>query len=139
MENVKMIFGPPGTGKTTKLLKVMEEELKKVSPDEIAFVSFTRKGSYEGKMKAKQKFHLSDTDLPYFRTLHSLAFQELGVNRQDMIDRNHYKDFSRALGMHFVGYYTEELKHNDDAYLFFDTLHRNNKRAASTFINQLDC
>jgi superfamily I DNA/RNA helicase len=138
MKNIEMIFGPPGTGKTTKLLDILENELKTYSPNEIAFVSFTRKGSYEGKDRAKQKFNLKDIDLPYFRTLHSIAFHELGLGRQDVIDRGYYKEFSHYMGMYFVGYYTEDLKHNDDAFLFFDILQRNNKKAAASFINNLN-
>lgn len=132
-----MIFGPPGTGKTTTLLNILEKELNTVKPHEIAFVSFTRKGSYEGKERACKKFNLSEENVPYFRTLHSLAFRTLGTKRHDMIDKGHYKEFSKALGMTFAGYYTEELKHNDDAYLFFDILQRNNKKAASKFATLL--
>lgn len=133
----KIIFGPPGTGKTTKLLSILEEELGRVKPEEIAFVSFTRKGSYEGKHRTIKKFKISEKRLPYFRTLHSMAFKELNMKRHNMIDKGHYRDFSKSMGMNFVGYYTEELKHNDDAYLFFDILQRNNPKIASGFINTL--
>lgn len=135
---VKLIYGPPGTGKTTKLLSILEEELKLVEPDEIAFVSFTKKGTYEGKSKAKEQFKLTNDDIPYFRTIHSLAFRSAGLNRSDMISKNHYRQFSDATGMRFSGYYTEDLRHDDDRYLFFHTLYRNNPKAADALLKDLN-
>ena len=46
------ILGPPGTGKTTRLLALLEKELETVPPKRIAFVSFTRRGTYEGAQRA---------------------------------------------------------------------------------------
>ena len=42
MPNVNIILGPPGTGKTENLLRIVDRELKNgTPPDRIAFVSFT--------------------------------------------------------------------------------------------------
>lgn len=135
---VNLIYGPPGTGKTTKLLSVLEEELKSVDPDKIAFVSFTRKGSYEGKNRAMEKFGFKSSDLPFFRTLHSLAFKDANLTRGEIISKFHYRQFSEATGMKFTGYYTEELKNDDDKYLFFDSLYRNNRDAADGLMGELN-
>ena len=44
MLNVKKYFGPPGTGKTTKLLGLVEKHLEEgVQPDQMAFISFSVK------------------------------------------------------------------------------------------------
>lgn len=135
---IKMIFGPPGTGKTTYLLNTLEKLLKTYSAEEIAFVSFTKKGTYEGKERAIKKFGFKENQTPYFRTLHSIAFKELDLKVSDVISKSDYKDFSHAMGMKFIGYYTEDLKHNDDAYLFFDQMYRNNKKMANRMLNFLD-
>jgi superfamily I DNA/RNA helicase len=136
--NVEIIYGPPGTGKTTKLLSILEHELEVLRPEEIAYVSFTRKGTYEGKERACQKFNLQTQQLPYFRTIHSLAFRALGMSRNDMISKEHYRQFSEALGMNFTGYYTEDLAHDDDRYLFFSKLYRNNPSIGESLVTDLN-
>jgi DNA helicase-2/ATP-dependent DNA helicase PcrA len=40
--------------------------------------------------------------------------------------------------MKFLGYYTEELQHNDDAYLFWDQMRRNNPVAAEKMTQDLE-
>jgi len=130
MNNLKMIFGAPGCGKTTYLITLLESLLQEYEPNEIAFVSFTRKGSYEGRDRAIEQFGFKEEDFPYFRTIHSIAFRELGVSKYEMISKRHYRDFSKAMGMNFLGYYTEDLINNDDKYLFFCSLYRNNPHMA---------
>lgn len=130
MNNINMIFGAPGCGKTTRLMQILEDELKENDPDKIAFVSFTKKGSYEGRDRAIRKFNYKEKDFPYFRTIHSLAFRSMGMSKYDVINSKNYKEFSKALGMNFVGYYTEDLVNNDDKYLFFESLRKNNIKTA---------
>jgi len=137
---IDIIFGPPGTGKTTKLLNILEDELKRHSPKEIAYVSFSRKGAYEGKDRALIKFpKYSESDFEYFRTLHSIAFRTLGIGKGMMITKNHYKMFGEKLGFKFSGYFTEDMQNTkDDAYLNYDILMRNNKDAAKKLLGTLE-
>lgn len=133
-----MIFGSPGTGKTTRLLEILEQELKTIEPDRVAFVSFTRKGAYEGKKRLMEKFGFSDDDLPFFRTLHSLAYQQLGLKKNQILSKWHYKKFSEAIGITFSGSYNSELENNNDRFLFYDSLQRNNATASENFLYDIN-
>lgn len=137
MKEIEMIFGAPGCGKTTYLIDLLKDILKENPPNRVAFVSFTRKGSYEGRDRAIEKFNYTKQNFPFFRTIHSLAFRDLGVSRYDMISQRHYKEFSDAMGMKFVGYYTEDFVNNDDKYLFYCSLERNNLKASNYLLNSL--
>ena len=45
-----VILGPPGTGKTTAILNLIEGELNNgTAPDKIGYFAFTKKASEEGK------------------------------------------------------------------------------------------
>lgn len=99
---MKIFLGPPGTGKTTRLLQVVEQELGAgVRPHEIAFVAFTRKAATEAKTRAMEKFGLQEDQLPFFRTLHSLAFRQLGLTPDEVMAPNDYAELGHAIGMHF--------------------------------------
>lgn len=100
-----IIIGPPGTGKTTRLLNILEDELKHVDPNKIAFVSFTRKGAYEARDRAIDIFNFNKHDLPYFRTLHSMAFRQEPC---EILSKKHYRELSDLLGLKFSGYSSQE-------------------------------
>jgi superfamily I DNA/RNA helicase len=99
---IEKIFGPPGSGKTTFLLDIVHMELENgVSPVKIGYFSFTRKAATEARDRAILKFpHLNkDTDFPWFRTLHSLAYRCLGVRTQDMMSPMDYRSFALESGI----------------------------------------
>jgi len=104
-----IVLGPPGTGKTHTLLEQVEKYLKNTDPDKIGYFAFTKKAANEAKTRAMDKFNYTEDDLPYFRTLHSLAFRKLGINRDQVMQKRHYEDLGRKLNL-FLDYneYDEE-------------------------------
>jgi DNA helicase-2/ATP-dependent DNA helicase PcrA len=103
-KDATILLGPPGTGKTTSLLNIMEHELQNgVKPHKIGFVSFTRKATFEAKERAAAKFGFNLDDLPYFRTIHSLAFTGMGLNRSQVMQRKDYLELGRVLNVEISG------------------------------------
>ena len=94
-----IVLGPPGTGKTTTLLNEVDKYLKNTDPDKIGFFSFTQKAAYEARDRAMKKFNFSEDDLPYFRTLHSLAFRRLGLKKEDVMQSKHYEDLGKKMNV----------------------------------------
>ena len=97
------IFGPPGTGKTTKLLDMVDQNLSSgIASSDIAFLAFTRKAANEAKERASLRFNLDPKkDLFYFRTLHSLALTLTDIRTEQVLQNEHYKELGDAIGVSF--------------------------------------
>jgi len=114
-----IVLGPPGTGKTTKLLSLVESYLESgVPPDRIGYFAFTRRAAQEAIDRACLKFNFSKKELPYFRTLHSLAFQQAGLNHSQVITSEKYQEIAEWLkiGKFFIGGVTEQGPYKDFGY-----------------------
>ena len=106
---IQVILGPPGTGKTTALLNLVEEELSRgVSPDRISYNTFTRRGADEAITRACKKFKLDRKQFPHFRTLHSLCYRAIGLSSSDVMNWDRLKQFGDWIGVKISG------KFNDD-------------------------
>lgn len=75
-----------------------------VQPHEIAYVSFTRKAADEAAARAARRFGFERSDLPHFRTIHSMAFRDTGMQQKDVMQRADYREIAKLLGVTFTGY-----------------------------------
>ena len=87
MKKVTKIYGPPGTGKTEKLIRRAMAYIRVGTPvNKIGYFAFTRKAANEAKdrmLKKNPKY--KKKQLKYFQTLHSLAFNQLGIKKAQVM------------------------------------------------------
>lgn len=108
----RAILGPPGTGKTYTLINLVKERLREgVAPERIAFVSFSKKAAEEARTRAASELGLDIKSMPYFRTLHSLAFHQLRLSTKDVMGSADYTRLEELLGVEFRA--TRSMNMND--------------------------
>jgi superfamily I DNA/RNA helicase len=107
-----LLIGPPGTGKTTSCLDLVDQALHDgVDPNRIAYLAFTKKAATEATTRACHRFDLTAKDFPYFRTLHSLAFRELALTRDEVMTTDDFQELGSVLGGYtFKNQYDETLE-----------------------------
>lgn len=86
------------THNTHKIIEEVTKELEVRRPEEVAFVTFTRKGAEEGLRRICSKLMLEADDFPYFRTLHSLTFHALNLKPSQMFGRIDQRKFNSMYG-----------------------------------------
>jgi len=99
-----VIIGPPGTGKTTAGVDLARDWLKeKVGPAGVAYLAFTKAAATEAASRIldKELREAYGDKLPYFRTIHSLAYRGLKKEKDDIrvITQKDMKDFARWSGL----------------------------------------
>jgi DNA helicase-2/ATP-dependent DNA helicase PcrA len=86
MPKIAKLIGGAGTGKTTELLRIMDDVLTRVvDPHLIGFVSFTRAARGEAASRAADKFGCKVSELEqggWFRTIHSVCYKALGIGKE---------------------------------------------------------
>ena len=104
--SVRKILGPPGTGKTTRLIKYVKTFVKLGTPiDKIGYFAFTKKAADEAVDRMLDAYpNLQKKNLKHFRTLHSLAFTRLGLKKSEVMQDEHYEDIGRQLGIEVTVY-----------------------------------
>ena len=68
--------------------------------DQIGYFAFTRKAAGEARDRflAKNE-HLTKKDIKYFQTLHSLAFNNLGLKEENVMQEGNYKAIGETCGI----------------------------------------
>tara|TARA_Y100000310_G_scaffold219354_1_gene220771 strand:+ start:8423 stop:9928 length:1506 start_codon:yes stop_codon:yes gene_type:complete len=100
----RLILGPPGTGKTTRLLEVLTDEINNdVHPSAIAFVSFTRAARDEGVNRVKQQLAIEPWEIPFFKTLHQICWKANNLRQADLMRNENFKELGKEIGEVFTG------------------------------------
>ena len=140
------IFGSPGTGKTTTLLKLLEEKIAEgYRPDKIGFFSFTRRAIKEARSRVIKKFNLSEDDLEYFRTIHSMCYRTLNINSGRVFKGERVKEFSELARVEMSGVSEEDTSglsvgnKKGDLLLFCDEVSRSSERDLKEVWKELEC
>ena len=79
----KKIMGPPGTGKTYRLVNhYLNQEINDLhtNPQKIAYVTFSKAAALDGADKIQKVF--PGVELLYVSTLHGIGTKELGINTE---------------------------------------------------------
>lgn len=99
-DKTTILFGPPGCGKTHRLLDEVSNYLAKgILPEEIGFFSFTQQATENAKSRACSQFTLDKGRFQYFRTLHSMAFAMLSLSRESVMQHHHYEEIAERVGV----------------------------------------
>lgn len=103
MERVKL-NGPPGTGKTTALIDICEQEISRGrTPWEIILCSFTKAAAHEARDRARMRFGGDDDDYRWFATEHSICYRLLGLTPEQVLNNKQLRAFGRRYNYDFTG------------------------------------
>jgi superfamily I DNA/RNA helicase len=97
-----LYYGPPGTGKTQNISNLIRGCIEEgIPPERIACVSFTRKAASESRERVCKDWGLTEDMLPYFQTLHSMAFHTGGYKSSDVISKKDLEEIGYEVGLSF--------------------------------------
>lgn len=98
------LFGPPGTGKTTSMLRLVDAHLDAgaVDPDRLMIATFTTNARAEAFTRLRQATALGEDDFPWVRTIHSACYRMLGLDREQVMQPKDWRVFGQEYGYEFT-------------------------------------
>lgn len=118
MTTLATLVGPPGTGKTTASLALVREWFLRHGgrPDNVAYLTFTKDAAEEARGRLYQEGVIQDpsTPMPYFKTIHALAYAGLARERGgkvNVVNTSEMKEFMKETGLNgtYATYGWEDL------------------------------
>lgn len=91
------VYGPPGCGKTTEMLRRVEAAKTRFKVNEIGFLSFTKAGAAE----ALKRLNISRSDK--ICTIHSLMYRMNNISAPAVVDSLKLRKFGDRTGFRFRG------------------------------------
>lgn len=93
-----VVYGPPGSGKTTEMLRRLEEAITRgVDRRDIGYFSFTKAAAEE----ALKRMNLRRSEK--VTTLHAMAYRALGIIKEQVVDPEKMQEFADKTGIPFTG------------------------------------
>lgn len=108
----RKIYGAPGTGKTTRMLDLLQKEVESGTPlDRIAFLTHTVSARLEAISRIKKLRNISDerSQLKYFRTIHGICYMENTLKKDNVMQAPDYLEFGETIGIPFSSHFTSDV------------------------------
>ena len=98
-QSSRKIFGPPGTGKTTKLIGYVKDAVEAgVKPNNIAFISFSNGAASVARSRVVEALpEFGKIDFQNFSTMHSLATRIGSHSGKKLMVEEHFKAFDDTI------------------------------------------
>ena len=113
MSRVLKVWGPPGTGKSHRLINEAETAITRgVPPSRLGICALTKPAALEIQDRLARQFSLDREDLPWVGTIHSLSFKLLGVNPSMKVEPANLREFFKSPDVNME--YDEKRATDDD-------------------------